>query len=282
MLSVLTHPQYLVNPHQAATDVWEKGNKQVAPNGAVMRTSILGVLDFDNLDKVIANTIEICKVTHADTRCIASCVAVTTAIALMLQGKYETKDGLDVAAVLKEAKSHALKYLDKAYEKEFEKYINAKTPQEMELDEPSSIGYTLKCMGSGFYGLQSKNEFDRTISDLVMEAGDADTNAAVCGAIVGCKLGYKKLPKNWLAALPFKKWLDNIVIEFCALIGLDRKDVTAALDDKTETKVVQKKIAVPVFDPSTGISGFAVSPKMDCPHVKSEIHKDILSMVTGK
>lgn len=73
--------------------------------GAVMRTSVLGILNYDNIDKVIANTIRIAKVvasapfalgvlssrapwqvTHFDSRCVASCVAVTTAIAMMLQG----------------------------------------------------------------------------------------------------------------------------------------------------------------------------------------------------
>ena len=58
-----------------------------------MRTSVLGTMDFDDLDKVIENTKRACKVTHADPRCVASCVAVTTAIALMLQGKHVLNNG---------------------------------------------------------------------------------------------------------------------------------------------------------------------------------------------
>ena len=68
-----------------------------------MRTSILGVLNFNgetnavpylvlvvifllskfcklDIPKVVANTTEISKVTHADPRCTASCIAVTTAV----------------------------------------------------------------------------------------------------------------------------------------------------------------------------------------------------------
>ena len=37
-----------------------------------------------DIDKVIENTTEICKVTHADPRCIASCIAVTTAVSVEL------------------------------------------------------------------------------------------------------------------------------------------------------------------------------------------------------
>ena len=68
-----------------------------------MRTSILGVVSFDGIDtniyylyktinnvfvhkffedlqSVKENTEEICKTTHADPRCLASCIAVTTAV----------------------------------------------------------------------------------------------------------------------------------------------------------------------------------------------------------
>lgn len=55
-----------------------------------MRTSILGVPFFHDLDKVKENTVAIARVTHADPRSIASSVAVTTAIALMLQGYFLT------------------------------------------------------------------------------------------------------------------------------------------------------------------------------------------------
>ena len=77
----------------------------MAANGAIMRTSILGVLNFNgeliivpylviccyfpflkifklmsDIPKVVENTTEISKVTHADPRCTASCIAVTTAV----------------------------------------------------------------------------------------------------------------------------------------------------------------------------------------------------------
>lgn len=79
-----------------------------------MRTSILGTMQYHDLPKVIENTKNACKVTHADPRCIASCVAVTVAIALMLQGKYKMKSGeYDVDAIIKEAHATAEQELEK-------------------------------------------------------------------------------------------------------------------------------------------------------------------------
>ena len=78
--------------------------RYLAANGAIMRTSILGVLNFNgeliivpylvikifpflkicklmsDIPKVVENTTEISRVTHADPRCTASCIAVTTAV----------------------------------------------------------------------------------------------------------------------------------------------------------------------------------------------------------
>ena len=74
-----------------------------------MRTSILGVHNFGDINAVIENTKAACKVTHADPRCIASCVVVTTAIAMMLQGKYfvEESGSYDVEALIETACSYA-------------------------------------------------------------------------------------------------------------------------------------------------------------------------------
>lgn len=82
-----------------------------------MRTSVLGIHDFGNIDGVISNTMAACKVTHADPRCLASCVAVTTAVAIMLQGKHMKQTGeYDVEAVVKEAYEYACTALESKQE----------------------------------------------------------------------------------------------------------------------------------------------------------------------
>jgi ADP-ribosylglycohydrolase len=65
-------------------------------------------MEFNDLKKVIENTKNACMVTHADPRCIASCVAVTIAIALMLQREYVFNNGeQDVESIMNAAYYYA-------------------------------------------------------------------------------------------------------------------------------------------------------------------------------
>jgi ADP-ribosylglycohydrolase len=65
-------------------------------------------MEFPDLEKVIENTKSACMVTHADPRCIASCVAVTIAIALMLQRKHVLNNGEhDIDAIMSTAHWYA-------------------------------------------------------------------------------------------------------------------------------------------------------------------------------
>ena len=112
---VLRHGSFLSNPHEAARDVWLKRKMSIAreyfrelpafwfscfvsiANGAVMRTSVLGIPHFYNIPKVVAQTRDICCVTHTDLRCQASCVAVTAAISAMLKGESDIDRVIQVA-----------------------------------------------------------------------------------------------------------------------------------------------------------------------------------------
>lgn len=47
------------------------------------------------------------KTTHSDPRCLASCVAITTSIALVLQGKYDVNSETGIKALIDEAYQYA-------------------------------------------------------------------------------------------------------------------------------------------------------------------------------
>jgi ADP-ribosylglycohydrolase len=219
--SVLNHPKFDTDPHTAAKAIWVQMNRNGAANGAVMRTSILGCWQYDDIDSVIKNTLDIAKVTHYDPRCLASCVATTTALALMLQGHEVDSDGA-IDQLCAKAEEHAIASCGMTDEhcEAFVEHMRAKHVSDLKLDEPRKIGYTLKCVGSGFYALRAKGDFKHILHDIVREAGDADTNGAVAGALLGARLGYRDLPGDWISAMPNKKWLDKRVVKLLHLMEL--------------------------------------------------------------
>ncbi|XP_071082434.1 uncharacterized protein YegU-like [Haliotis cracherodii] len=220
--AVLSHPEYPQEAHKAAFDVWEANRRNIAPNGAVMRTSILGIHQYWDTDAVADNAVAICKTSHHDPRCQASTVAASVAISLMLrrQPRHIKKNGsYDIDRIIQEcfqvASSKCLE--TDQQKKELKKYLLCEKIQDLKLCELGKIGYTYKCLGCGFWALKQK-DFRKALQTIVMEAGDADTNGAVAGALLACKLGMSALPVSWVSKLKHKDWLDDKIERFLNIL----------------------------------------------------------------
>lgn len=233
-LQTLCHPEFLKNPHKVSEDVWVRGKKKLAPNGGVMRTSILGIHDWWDTEEVIKNAETICKTTHHDPRCVTSAICVCAAISYMLQRTPDHyKDGkYDVDQIIGDVIKCARLNLPEDEWEELGFYLKCTNLEELDLSEPHSIGYTYKCLGAGFWALKQEN-FRDTIEAIVRSGGDADTNGAVAGALLACKLGsWSHIPQTWLN-LKHKEWLDKNIHEFLKLLDsrYPAKQMDAKMDD---------------------------------------------------
>ncbi|CAO3600410.1 unnamed protein product [Absidia cylindrospora] len=82
-----------------------------------------------------------------------------------------------------------------------------------------------KCLSAGLYSFtrhlptgQETEHFKHVLMDLVLEGGEADTNGTVAGALMGVRLGYSRLPSEWVVGLKRWEWLEDLVDEFCGLL----------------------------------------------------------------
>ncbi|KAF9949315.1 hypothetical protein BGZ72_008905 [Mortierella alpina] len=89
---VLNHPLFAQDPHTAAFKVWDASGRNLAPNGAVMRTAVLGIEFFWDEPRVVENTLAAAKTTHADPRSVVSALVSSVLISRYLRG-----GGLDSA-----------------------------------------------------------------------------------------------------------------------------------------------------------------------------------------
>ncbi|KAG0287050.1 hypothetical protein BGZ96_008978 [Linnemannia gamsii] len=83
---VLSHRDFSSNPHRAAFEVWDSAGRDLAPNGAVMRTAVAGVEHFWDEHQVVENAMAAAKITHADPRSILSALISSVLISRFLRG----------------------------------------------------------------------------------------------------------------------------------------------------------------------------------------------------
>ncbi|ODM91812.1 hypothetical protein Ocin01_14871 [Orchesella cincta] len=357
VFSAVSRENFLSDPLRASYDVWNKGGRNLAANGAVMRTAILGAPFFWNEEKVVENCMMAAKVTHADPRSVVSAVIVGVIISRLLRGsvqsqslsskeKYETrfvemiqygskedssyienfskfpkaipkqvsiplhrslsrtirrlaarvlgqplqpsfysedfniptyphvdikryenpvpirpdvkkmddfgidehmmtlcKDVVDkykflvenhplcpseeVSSSPTQKEKDALEsvdeptWVDQLYAHSFPESLSS-----LKLNERAKIGYTYKCLGSGLYAgtrkqpedMSSGEFYKHIITELTLETGDADTNCAVAGAVLGCRLGKSGLPSGWVKGLRHHDFLEDISNKLCDMI----------------------------------------------------------------
>ncbi len=191
--SVVYSSDFCTQPHRASQRVWLSSGKQAAANGGVMRTSVLGVWENASPEAVRRNAEAVCKITHYDPRCVASCVVVCLAIRSLLHNTTAMDVLLhDLSARADTYDPGVREYMDRASQPD----ITA-----LRLDEPDAIGYTLKAMAAGIWALLHPSTYRQGILSVIHEGGDADTNAAVAGAILGARFGFTGIPQAWVENL---------------------------------------------------------------------------------
>lgn len=207
--AVLHHSRFLSDPHGAAEEIWELTDRWVAANGAVMRTAALGLWESHDETKVIANAESVCKITHFDPRCVASCVAVSVAIRRLLHGES------DIESIIDSVRKIAVGYdprVDPFFDLAESEDIGA-----LQLDDEETMGYTLKTLSAGIWALRFAQSVGEGISAVIHQGGDADTNASVAGALLGARFGYGTIPRDWIDGLNWKRYMNRVSDELYVL-----------------------------------------------------------------
>lgn len=208
-----------------------------------MRTAPLGIIC---LGKTQTETFDIAaefsSITHPDPRCIVACGLVTALIRDILDGQLRVEADLERSISSAEASFEEwisrqdLSVEEAAMHPEFDheeylKHVSAETLEELELEAGTKMGYVYKALGAGIFvlrqGLRRVNSgelpdglFEELITSLVLQGGDADTNATVAGALLGALLGYKTLPPKWKDGLLHGRWLFQKSDALASVLGI--------------------------------------------------------------
>jgi len=120
---------------------------------------------------------------------------------------------------------------------EFHKHAYADSLDSLVLCD-RSMGYVYKCLGSSLWCLRQvftrQETFKSAMTKLVMCGGDADTNGAVAGALMGALYGYNLLPREWREGLKYNEWYRGKISALCVVASLTEGDYDAKDDSDTE------------------------------------------------
>ena len=208
---VLTDLAFAAAPVAVAEERWINGGRTGAPNGGVMRSVGAAIVRPWDRNWTIKAAMLGCKVTHADPRCVASCVALNVALRYLL-----LEEGFGTALMEGYKAAVHIEPGIKEFLTSESGLLGGGPIRRLKLGESGKVGYTYKCVGAAFWALQ---EFHRDpslglheiLSRVIRAGGDTDTNAAVAGALIGASIGFSKIPKELVDPLIRVDELDAVL-----------------------------------------------------------------------
>ena len=203
-----------VAPELAGLAVWRDSGRRAAGNGSLMRTAPLAV--------ALARSHELCRaalveslITHADPRCALACACfdLTIAYAIAFPTHERPRELLDAA---RKALWWAERELAAAWPGDAGEHAaiaEARVALEADLaaagsDDPSvhgseldlyrTAGFVRVAFRLAFWHAVHTPSWRDAVVDVASRGGDADTNAAIAGALLGARDGAAALPAPWV------------------------------------------------------------------------------------
>ena len=158
-------------------------------NGAMMRISPLGIFGANHpLEAVGDWARQDAALTHPNPVCLQANALFTMAIAHAIKTGSEPqtlyRDIADWAVDLK-VEPTLMDAIQKAVQEPLADYVQQQ-------------GWVLIAFRNALWQLLHAPSFEAGVMDTVMRGGDTDTNAAICGALLGAVYGLDAIPTQWV------------------------------------------------------------------------------------
>lgn len=191
-------------------------------NGSLMRIlpfSLYVCGKYNNLcsreeNKAMNMVHEVSCLTHAHPRSQIGCGFYTRFIASILQNKGQHS----LLDVMEESAKCTFKHYEqgiypkvmteelKAYERlrEIESFAG------LSEDNIYSTGYVVHTLEAAIWCFITTSNYKDCVLKAVNLGGDTDTIGAVAGGLAGCYYGYEDIPKDWLAVIKKREWIEEL------------------------------------------------------------------------
>lgn len=158
-------------------------DEQSESNGALMRVAPLGIA-YPPYSVLIKHAMEDARITHMNQKVLDSNAIYVLAISLAIRWEYSTAD--------------LIQWL---YQNAYDFNLNVDLLEDSVTipdDCYTKMGHIDIAFRNAFYHLRNETEFKTAIIETIKLGGDTDTNAAICGALLGANQGIQSIPVEWL------------------------------------------------------------------------------------
>ena len=187
-------------------------NERSAGNGSLMRVAPLGLMYHEHEEELMNASSMSSKITHWDDLAAESCVAFNLILANILHG-YGQEEAIQNAVDKMLRRSEVV---SRSVQSVFEK----------ESDELQPTGFVLDTLEMALWYFYHSESFEEALVHAVNRGGDADTIAAVTGALAGAYFGMEALPERWLEVLRGREIIENLadhLYEISGNLSLERE-----------------------------------------------------------
>jgi ADP-ribosylglycohydrolase len=201
------------DPSRAAgAHVWRGSERRPAGNGSLMRTAPIGVRFAGDPDAAARAGAAESSVTHFDPRCRLACAAFDAVIATAVLAP----TSMDAFAVARRALDLVAADLERDEPEDAREVADARDALRRDLDaaerdDPDLYGAELHlhrvqgfvrvAFRLAFWELSHAPSLEAALVDVVNRGGDADTNGAITGALLGAVHGASAIPERWTRAV---------------------------------------------------------------------------------
>ncbi len=172
---------------------WKEAARQVqsehpqsAGNGSLMRCWPVALACWNDLDRLIDESVRQGEVTHLHPECSAACAFTCVTIFELLHGRPRLE------AVARGLESVQMPGALRA---------TVEAAPHQTRDELANSGWVRHTLTCAVWGLLTTNSFEEAVVQVANLGDDADTAASVAGALAGAFYGLGAIPPRWQAAI---------------------------------------------------------------------------------
>jgi ADP-ribosylglycohydrolase len=181
-----------------------RATRLAAGNGTVMRATPIGLAARDLGEAVRAARLD-AQLTHADPAAGAASAALCAALLAVRR----SADPLAAARAQADAHPSVARALDAV--------ARTDEPALARLAAGREAGACWTTLAVALHALSTLDDYERAVGWAIALGGDTDTNAAVTGALLGCRHGVTTIPDRWLSSLHERERVERAADGLAAL-----------------------------------------------------------------